>query len=545
MIPHGAALLRDPFLNKGTAFTGAERLALGLRGLLPPHVNTQAEQVQRVLETFRSKPSALEQYIDLAALHDRNETLFFRVLADHLEEMLPIVYTPTVGLAAQRYAHIYQRPRGLFISAADRGHVAEALGNWPERGVKMIVVTDGERILGLGDLGADGMVIPIGKLSLYTAAAGIPPAQCLPVTLDVGTNNEELLTDPLYIGLHQRRLTGEAYDSLVEEFVMAVQQVFPGAIIQFEDFANHNAFRLLAHYRDRVCTFNDDIQGTAAVALAGLFSALRITGGSLADQRVLFLGAGEAAVGIANLTSAALVANGLPLDDARRRCWMVNSRGLVVRSRTDLADQKLPYAHDHEPVADLLSAIRAVEPTILIGAAAAPGAFNRAIIEEMARLNARPIVFSLSNPTSKAECTAEQAYTWSDGRAVFASGSPFGRVTLGGRTFVPRQGNNCYIFPGVGLGVLATGARRVTDEMFMAAARALAASVSQADLDQGAIFPPLTMMREVSVHVAAAVAEVAYRQAHATAPRPTDLRAHVASCMWQPDYPVYVESSAG
>jgi len=543
MMPHGAALLRDPFLNKGTAFTEAERLALGLRGLLPPHVNTQAEQVRRVLENFRSKPSALEQYIDLAALHDRNETLFFRVLADHLEEMLPIVYTPTVGLAAQRYAHIYQRPRGLFISAADRGHVAEALANWPERNVKMIVVTDGERILGLGDLGADGMVIPIGKLSLYTAAAGIPPAQCLPVTLDVGTNNEPLLADPLYIGLHQRRLTGEAYDALVEEFVMAVQQEFPGAIVQFEDFANHNAFRLLAHYRDRVCTFNDDIQGTAAVALAGLFSALRITGGALTDQRVLFLGAGEAAVGIANLTSAALVADGLPLEEARRRCWMVNSKGLVVRSRTDLADHKWPYAHDHEPVSDLLSAIRAVEPTILIGAAAVPGAFSRAIIEEMARLHARPIVFSLSNPTSKAECTAEQAYTWSEGRAVFASGSPFAPVTLGGRTFVPRQGNNCYIFPGVGLGVLAVGARRVTDEMFMAAARALAASVSQADLDQGAIFPALTTMREVSVHVAAAVAEVAYRQGHATAPRPSDLRAHVASCMWQPDYPVYGVSS--
>jgi malate dehydrogenase (oxaloacetate-decarboxylating)(NADP+) len=544
MIPHGAALLRDPVLNKGTAFTEAERLALGLRGLLPPHVNTQAEQVQRVLENFRSKPSPLEQYINLASLHDRNETLFFRALADHLEEMLPIVYTPTVGLAAQRYAHIYQRPRGLFISAADRGHVAEALANWPERDVKMIVVTDGERILGLGDLGADGMVIPIGKLSIYTAAAGIPPAQCLPVTLDVGTNNEQLLADPLYIGLHQRRLTGEGYDGIVEEFVMAVQQAFPGAIIQFEDFANHNAFRLLERYRDRVCTFNDDIQGTAAVALAGLFSALRITGGALGDQHVLFLGAGEAAVGIANLTSAALVAEGLALNEARARCWMVNSRGLVVRSRTDLADHKWPYAHDHEPVGDLLSAIRAVKPTILVGAAAVPGAFSREIIEEMAGLNARPIIFSLSNPTSKAECTAEQAYTWSDGRAVFASGSPFQPVTLGDRTFVPRQGNNCYIFPGVGLGVLAVGARRVTDEMFMAAARALAAFVTQADLDRGAIFPPLTMMREVSVHVAAAVAEVAYRQGHATAPRPADLMAHVASCMWQPDYPVYVKEQA-
>ena len=540
MSPHGAALLRDPVLNKGTAFTWNERLAFGLRGLLPAHVTTQAEQVERVMENFRGESSPLEKYVHLTALHDRNETLFFRVLADHLEEMLPIVYTPTVGLAAQRYTHIFQRPRGVFVSAADRGHVAEALANWPERTVKMIVVTDGERILGLGDLGADGMVIPIGKLAIYTAAAGIPPAQCLPVTLDVGTNNEQLLGDPLYIGLHQRRLTGEAYDSLIEEFVMAVQQVFPGAIVQFEDFANHNAFRLLDRYRTRVCSFNDDIQGTAAVALAGLISALRITGGGLAEQRVLFLGAGEAAIGIANLTVSALMAGGLSEAEARRRCWMVNSRGLVVRSRTDLADHKWPYAHDHEPLPDLLSSIRAIRPTALIGAAAVPGAFTREVIEEMSRLNRRPIIFSLSNPTSKAECTAAQAYECSCGAAVFASGSPFDPVSLDGRTFVPRQGNNCYIFPGVGLGVLAVGARRVTDEMFLAAAHALAQAVSQEDLDRGAIFPSLSMMRGVSVEVALAVADVAYAQGHATVPRPSDLRAHVVAEMWQPDYPVYV-----
>ncbi|HVG82973.1 MAG TPA: NAD-dependent malic enzyme [Vicinamibacterales bacterium] len=544
MIPHGAALLRDPVLNKGTAFTPAERLALGLRGLLPPHVSTQAEQAQRVVENFRGKSSPLEKYIDLAALHDRNETLFFRVLADHLVEMLPIVYTPTVGLAAQRYAHIFQRPRGVFISAADRGHVAEALANWPERDVKMIVVTDGERILGLGDLGADGMVIPIGKLAIYTAAAGIPPVHCLPVTLDVGTNNEQLLADPLYIGLHQRRLTGAAYDSLVEEFVMAVQQVFPGAIIQFEDFANHNAFRLLERYRTRVCTFNDDIQGTAAVALAGLLSALRLTGGALTGQRLLFLGAGEAAIGIASLTVSALVAAGLPEAEARRRCWMVNSRGLVVRSRTDLADHKWPFAHDHEPLPDLLSSIRAIRPTALIGAAAVAGAFTREVIDEMTRLNARPIIFSLSNPTSKAECTAAQAYECSGGCAVFASGSPFDPVTLGGRTFVPRQGNNCYIFPGVGLAALAVGARHISDEMFLAAAHALAHSVSEEDLDCGAIFPSLTMMRDVSVEVAVAVAEVAYRQGHATVARPTNLRAFVSAAMWDPAYPVYVPDAS-
>ena len=543
MLPHGAALLRDPVLNKGTAFTRAERHRLGLRGLLPAHVATLAEQAERVVENFRSQPSPLAKYVDLAALHDRNETLFFRVLADHLEETLPIVYTPTVGLAAQRYAHIFQRPRGVFVSATDRGHVAEALANWPERDVRMIVVTDGERILGLGDLGADGMVIPIGKLAIYTAAAGIHPAQCLPVTLDVGTNNEQLLADPLYIGLRQRRLTGEAYDAFVEEFVTAVQDVFPAAILQFEDFANHNAFRLLERYRRRVCTFNDDIQGTAAVALAGLLSALRITGGTLADQRVLFLGAGEAAIGIANLTVAALAAGGMTLDEARRRCWMVNSRGLVVRSRTDLADHKWPYAHDHEPIADLLSAIRAIKPTALIGAAAVPGAFTADVLEEMCRLNERPIVFSLSNPTSKAECTAAQAYEWSRGEVVFASGSPFDPVTVGGRHFVPRQGNNCYIFPGVGLGVLASGARHVTDEMFLAAARTLAASVSREDLDRGAIFPALTMMRDVSVQVAAAVMEVAYTQDLATVPRPADLQTLAKSKMWEPEYPVYVKEA--
>jgi malate dehydrogenase (oxaloacetate-decarboxylating)(NADP+) len=545
MLPHGAALLRDPSLNKGTAFTEAEREALGLRGLLPHHVNTQGEQVARVLENFHRKPSDLEKYIDLAALHDRNETLFFRVLADHLEEMMPIVYTPTVGLACQQYAHIFQRSRGVFISATDRGRVEQALRNWPEPGVRMIVVTDGERILGLGDLGANGMAIPIGKLALYTAAAGIGPTDCLPVVLDVGTNNEALLNDPLYIGLHQKRLSGAAYDALVDEFVAAAERVFPGVIIQFEDFANHNAFRLLRKYQDRICTFNDDIQGTAAVALAGLLSALRVTGGALPDQRLLFLGAGEAATGIADLTVAAMQAEGLAEAAARGRCWLVDSRGLVVQGRTDLADHKRPYAHDHGPVGDLLSAIRKLKPTAIIGVAAVGGAFTREVVEEMARLNARPIVFALSNPTSKSECTAAQAYEWSDGRALFASGSPFDSVAIGGRTFVPRQGNNCYIFPGVGLGAIAVGARRMTNEMFMSAARALAACVSQADIDQGSLYPPLSMVRRISARIGAAVAEVAYQQRHATVPRPDDLLAFVTSKMYEPTYPVYVDEGRG
>jgi malate dehydrogenase (oxaloacetate-decarboxylating)(NADP+) len=539
MTPTGAALLRDPSLNKGTAFTQAERDALGLRGLLPHHVNTQAEQVQRVLENFRRKTTELEKYINLTALHDRNETLFFRVLTNHLEEMMPIVYTPTVGLACQEYAHIFQRSRGVFISAADRGHVEEALRNWPERDVKMIVVTDGERILGLGDLGANGMAIPIGKLALYTAAAGIHPSACLPVVLDAGTNNEKLLNDPLYIGQHHRRLTGEAYDALVDEFIQATQKVFPGVIVQFEDFANHNAFRMLAKYRDRICTFNDDIQGTAAVALAGLISAMRITGGTLASQRLLFLGAGEAATGIADLATAAMMAEGLTEAEARRRCWLVDSKGLVVKGRTDLAAHKVNYAHDHAPVPDFLLAIRQLKPTAIIGVAATAGTFNEGVISEMTHLNERPIIFALSNPTSKAECSAEQAYRWSNGRALFASGSPFAPVSLKGKTFVPRQGNNCYIFPGVGLGAIAVGARRVTDAMFLAAARALASCVSQSDLDQGSLFPPLSEVRHTSVQIAVSVAEVAYAEGLATVPRPADLPAFIEAAMYEPNYATY------
>jgi malate dehydrogenase (oxaloacetate-decarboxylating)(NADP+) len=538
--PKGLSLLHDPTLNKGTAFTDAERDALGIRGLLPPHVHTQEEQVARVLENFRRKTTPLEKYINLNSLHDRNETLFFRLIVDNPDEMMPIIYTPTVGLACQEFGHIFQRPRGLFISARDRGRIETILRNWPFRDVAMIVVTDGERILGLGDLGSNGMGIPVGKLALYTAAAGVHPTQCLPVLLDVGTNNETLLKDPLYIGVHERRLTGAAYDELVDEFVMAAQDVFPGVIVQFEDFANHNAFRLLKKYRDRIPTFNDDIQGTAAVALAGLLSALRVTGGTLADQRILFLGAGEAATGIADLISAAMRAEGVPDAEARRHCWLVDSQGLVVRSRTGLVEHKLPYAHDHAPVADFLTALKTLKPTAIIGVAAVGGTFTQEVVAEMTRLNPRPIVFALSNPTSKSECTAEQAYRWSGGRALFASGSPFDPVTLNGEVFVPRQGNNSYIFPGVGLGAIAIQAARVTDEMFMAAARTLAAQVTAADLAQGSLYPPLAHVRDVSAHIAKAVADVAYAQGHATAPKPDDLLAYVKSQMYDPRYESYV-----
>jgi malate dehydrogenase (oxaloacetate-decarboxylating)(NADP+) len=536
----GVDLLHNPALNKGTAFTKEEREALGLRGLLPPYVATQEEQVLRVMENFDRKPDNLEKYIHMMALQGRNETLFYRVVLEHIEEMMPIIYTPTVGQACQEYGHIFRRPRGMFISAADRGRMGEILRHWPNQDVRIIVVTDGERILGLGDLGASGMGIPVGKLALYTACAGVHPSACLPVTLDVGTNSERLLNDPLYIGIRQRRLRGEAYDEFVDEFMTAVEQMFPAALVQFEDFANVNAFRLLDKYRKRHCTFNDDIQGTGAVALAGLYSALRITGGQLSKQTVVFLGAGEAAVGIANLIVAAMVGEGLSEEEARGRCWLIDSRGLVVKGRSGLAGHKLPYAHDHAPLPDLLAAVEALQPTAIIGVSGQPGTFTQPVLGAMAKLNNRPIVFALSNPTSKAECTAEQAYTWTEGRAIFASGSPFSPVNLGDKTLVPGQGNNAYIFPGVGLGAIASGARLVTDEMFFSAARALAHQVTESDLEHGLIFPPLTAIREVSAAIAAAVAEVAYQQGLATQPEPDDISMHIEAQMYVPRYQSYV-----
>jgi malate dehydrogenase (oxaloacetate-decarboxylating)(NADP+) len=532
----GVTVLRDPVLNKGTAFTEEERDALHLHGLLPPHISTQEDQVGRFLELFRRKPTDLEKYIDLANLHDRNEALFFRVLMDYPDEMTPIVYTPTVGLACQQYGHIFQRPRGLFVSAKDKGRVAKVLANWPRRDVKIIVVSDGERILGLGDLGANGMGIPVGKLSLYTACAGVPPAATLPVLLDAGTNNEAFLEDPLYIGLHQKRLTGEAYDELVEEFITAAHEIFPGVVIQFEDFASHNAFRLLHRYRDRIPTFNDDIQGTAAVTVAGIFSALRVTGGKLGEQTLLFQGAGEAATGIADLAVSAMVAEGMSPEAARKRCWLVDSRGLVVKSRTDLVGHKKPYAHEHSGIGTLLEAVKTLRPTAIIGVAAVGGAFTREIVEAMAAINKRPVIFALSNPTSKSECTAAQAYQWSQGRALFACGSPFDPVELGGKRFVPRQGNNSYIFPGVGLGAIVTGAMRITEPMFMVAARTLAEMVTKEDLEQGSLYPPLSSIRDVSARIGAAVAEVAFRDKLASVTRPADVLGWVKSHMYDPRY---------
>ena len=539
IIPRGLQLLHDPVLNKGSAFTAAERDALGLHGLLPPHVQTQAEQVERVLGNLARKPTDLERYISLIALEGRNQTLFYRILVDYIEQMMPIIYTPTVGEACQQYGKIFRRPGGLFISAEDRGRVAEVLRNWPERDVRVIVVTDGERILGLGDQGSNGMGIPIGKLMLYTACAGVHPSQCLPVTIDVGTNNTALLVDPLYFGLHERRLRGPEYDALIDEFIEAATKLFPRVLIQFEDFGNENAFRLLERYQERICTFNDDIQGTAAVALAGLYSALRITGETLRDQRVLFFGAGEAGIGIANLLVSALTEAGLPQNEARARCWFVDSKGLVVRSRNDLSSHKLVFAQDHEPLADAVAIIESVRPSVLIGVSGKPAVFSRAVLEAAARQAARPIVFALSNPTSLVECTAEEAYRWTEGRAIFASGSPFDAVSLFGHRFVPGQGNNAYIFPGVGLGVIACASRLVTDEMFLAAARTLAQQVSQAELDEGRLYPRLTHIRKVSHAVAVAVIRVACERGLAGVAVPDDLDGYVRSLMYEPEYRNY------
>ncbi len=540
-IPHGAALLRDPTLNKGTAFSVREREALGLRGLLPPNVCTQEHQVTRVLENFRRLQTPLAKYILLEALQDRNEALFYRVVSDNPDEMMPIIYTPTVGLACQQFGHIYRRPRGLYISSADRGQIEKVMRNWPYPEAAIIVVTDGERILGLGDLGTNGMGIPIGKLALYTAGAGVHPKRCLPVMLDMGTNNETLLNDPLYLGQRQRRLEGAEFDAMVEEFIDATQKVFPGILVQFEDFANHNAFRLLRTYRDRICCFNDDIQGTASVTLAGIYSALRVTGKPMREQTFLCLGAGEAATGISDLLVEAMRADGLSEADARRRCWLVDSKGLVVASRTGLAEHKLPYAHDHAQVSDFLSAVKALKPTAIIGVGATPNTFTREVVETMCALNARPIVFALSNPTSRAECTAEQAYTWSRGKALFASGSPFDPVTYEGKTYVSRQGNNSYIFPGVGLGVVTMRATRVSDAMFMTAAQTLAHTVSEEDLAQGSLYPALSRVRDVSAQIAAAVGEVALREGVAGVPRPDDLLAFMRASMYEPKYESYVD----
>jgi malate dehydrogenase (oxaloacetate-decarboxylating)(NADP+) len=525
-------ILRDKSLYKSIAFTRQERSRLGLQGLLPYAVATQAQLVDRVMTELRRLPRDLDRYMALSSLQERNEQLFYRTVVAHLEEILPWIYTPTVGEACLHFSHIAREPKGFFITPDDKGRIAKILGNWPERDVRVIVVTDGQRVLGLGDLGANGMGIPVGKLALYTACAGIHPKHCLPVVIDVGTNNTALLDDPLYIGYPQRRLAGPPYFALVDEFVRAVQKKYPGALIQFEDFLTPDAYALLNTYRNRVLCFNDDIQGTAAVALAGVYAATRVLGKPFVDLRIMFLGAGSAATGIADLMVSALVHEGLGVADARRRLWFVDVNGLLTKARTDLLPHNLPYAHEHPPQT-FAGAIEAIKPHVLIGATGVPGTFTQDIVERMSALNARPVLFALSNPTSRAECTAEQAYRWSRGQAVFVSGSPFGTVTYDGRTFRPGQGNNAYVFPGVGLGAVVCRARLIPDAFFLTAAHTLAGLVTGSDLDRGTLYPPLRDIRRISLAIAVSVADCAYRLGLAQARRPRHLKHAIAGFMYE------------
>ena len=532
----GAPLLSDALCNKGTGFTHHERERLRLDGLLPPRSEALQEQAARVVDNLHTKSSPLEQYLYLRTVQDENETLFYRVVFDHLEDTLPLIYTPTVGQACLEWSRIYQRPRGLYITAQQRGRIAQVLRNWPGREVSMIVITDGARILGLGDLGANGMGIPIGKLAIYTACGGVPPQLCMPVTLDIGTDNQALRADPSYLGVREPRLSGEPYDALIDEFISATQSLFPGVVIQFEDFNNADAFRLLERYADRVCCFNDDVQGTGAMGLAGLYSASRITGRTLAEQSILFVGAGEACLGIGASVIAAMRHEGLTDAQARQRCLFIDSKGLVIASRSDLPERKRPFAQNRSPLPDLLAAVEAFKPTALIGACGKSGMFTQPVLQALARVNERPIVFALSNPTSKAECTAEQAYAWTDGRAIFAAGSPFEPVIIGGHAHVSAQANNAHIFPGVGLGLLVSGATRVIDEMFLAAARELAAQVSHADLAEGRIFPTAARMPDVATAIAITVAAIAYERGLARKPRPHPLHQAVSDFRYVPRY---------
>ena len=532
----GFQVLNSASLNKGTAFTAEERAKYKLQGLLPPGICTPEVQMERVLQNMRRKYYDIERYVFLKSLQSRNERLFYQMVINNIEEVMPLIYTPTVGQACKEYNRIFRRPRGLYVTIKDVGQVKQILENWPYRDIRVIVVTDGERILGLGDLGANGMGIPVGKLALYVACAGIHPSQCLPVMLDVGTNNEEYLDDDLYLGLHQKRVTGDAYFEFVDEFMHATQEVFPNVLVQFEDFLTPRAYALMRKYKDRMLCFNDDIQGTAGVALAGVYASTRVSGVPFSKLKIMFLGAGSAATGIADLICYALQQEGLTAQEARERLWFVDIDGLLVKGRAGIQDHNEPYLHEHEWL-EFVPAIDAIKPHILIGATGFPGAFTREVIEHMSNINEHPTIFALSNPTSRAECTADQAYEWSQGRAIFASGSPFGEVEYAGKTFKPGQGNNAYIFPGIGLGAVVCNASLIKDEMFLVAAKSLAAQVSEQDLAAGALYPPLSNIRELSLKIAIAVIDYAYENNLARLQlRPDSMEQYVANYMYDPTY---------
>jgi malate dehydrogenase (oxaloacetate-decarboxylating)(NADP+) len=500
-------LLHDPLLNKGTAFTQKERDLFGLNGLLPPRILSIEEQKKRILKNFNSKQNDIEKYIYLMGLHDRNETLFYNTIIDEIEEMMPIIYTPTVGEACEKFGYLYRRPRGLYISYKDIGKIKNILQNWQKKSVDIIVVTDGERILGLGDLGSNGMGIPIGKLSLYTACAGIDPSKTLPIMLDLGTDNSDLLNDPNYLGVKHNRIREKNYDEFIDEFMEAVSHVFPSTLIQFEDFANRNASRLLKKYQNKYRMMNDDIQGTASICVAGILGSQKITGRKLSEEKLLFYGAGAAGIGIGELYAKAVSRTGVSIENARRQCWYIDSKGLVVNGREYVSDDKKPFAHDFKQMSNLAEIIIEIKPTTLIGVSGRGKSFTEENIKALANIQERPVIFALSNPTSKSECSAEQAYKWTKGKCVFASGSPFDPVTFNGTTYIPGQGNNAYVFPGVGLGVIASKVNYVTDEMFLIASEVISNSLSKDDLNQGRVFPPLTKIRELSLEIGTKIAK--------------------------------------
>ena len=536
MAKRGVEVLRNPWLNRGAAFTEKEREEMGLRGLLPPAVSSLKDQAKRLKEVIDTETSPINKYLTLESVHATNEQLFYELVTENVEEYMPLIYTPTVGEACQKYSHINRNMRGLYVSARDKGHVAELVANVPNEEVDIIVVTDGSRILGLGDLGVNGMGIPVGKLALYTACAGVNPKKALPVTIDVGTDTESYLKDPLYLGLRQKRVTGEEYFALMEEFITAVRARWPHVLVQFEDFQNSVAFTHLANWRDKICCFNDDIQGTASVVLTGLYSAMRIKKEKLSEQRILFLGAGAAAAGIAHLIADAMTEDGISKAQALNQIAFFDSKGLVTKTRGDkLAAHKLDFAHVMKDTADFVEAIRNLRPTAIIGVSATGGSFTEEVVKTMAEINEQPIIFALSNPTSKSECTAEQAYKWSNGRCLFACGSPFAPVALNGKTYIPRQGNNSYVFPGIGFGCICARAKTVPNQVFLTAAKTLADLVSESDLANGSLYPPLSEVRELSAEIASAVATYCFDNGIAGTDRPADVRAAVKAAMWSPE----------